>query len=87
MTTLTKNCTPDIGQNLNDIQHGLYQSLQQWFRIQRLKFEVSNERTQLLLLSDDKLRDLGITRSEAVAEAFRVDLPVERLNHLKSKKC
>ena len=87
MTTVTKNCNQGIEQNLDDIQHGLYQSLQQWFRTQRLKIEVSNERVQLSLLSDDKLRDLGITRAAADAEALRSDLPAARLNDINSKKC
>ena len=87
MTTFTKNSTPGIGKNFDDIQNGLYQSLQQWFRIQLLKIKVSNERAQLSLLSDDMLRDLGITRAEADTEAFRNDLPAARRNDLKSIKC
>lgn len=87
MTTFTKNCNQGIGQNLDNIQHGLYQTLQQWFRIQQLKIQVSNERAQLSLLSNDRLRDLGITRTAADAEAVRSDLPTARLNNIKSKKC
>jgi uncharacterized protein YjiS (DUF1127 family) len=87
MTTFTKNSTSDLGRNLGNIQHGLYQSLQQWFRTQRLKIEVSNERVQLSLLSDDRLRDLGITRATADAEVLRSDLPVDRLNDIKSRQC
>jgi uncharacterized protein YjiS (DUF1127 family) len=87
MTTFTKDCTSDIGQNLDIIQHGLYQSLQQWFRIQLLKIKISNERAQLSLLSDDRLRDLGITRAAAAAEALKTDLPAARLNEIKSKRC
>jgi uncharacterized protein YjiS (DUF1127 family) len=87
MTTVTKNCNQGIRQNFDDIQHGLYQSLKQWVRILRLKIEVSNERAQLSLLSDDRLRDLGLTRVSADAEALKSDLPAARLNDIKSKKC
>lgn len=87
MTTFTKNCTQDSSQNFDDIQHSLYQSIQQWFRVQLLKIEVSNERVQLSLLSDDRLRDLGITRAAADTEALRSDLPAARLNDIKIRKC
>ncbi len=85
MTTFSKKCTPGIGQNFDDIQHSLYQSFQQWFRVQRLKIEVSNERVQLSVLSDERLRDLGITRASANAEALRNDLPAARLQGIKSR--
>jgi uncharacterized protein YjiS (DUF1127 family) len=87
MTTFSKKCTPTIDLNFDDIQHGVFQSLQQWFRVQQLKIEVSNERAQLLLLSDDRLRDLGISRASAGAEALRSDLPAERLQEIKSRRC
>ncbi|MFT5599513.1 MAG: hypothetical protein ACI9YO_003211 [Gammaproteobacteria bacterium] len=87
MTTFSKKSTPAIGQNFDDMQHGLFQSLQQWFRVQQLKIEVSNERAQLSLLSDDRLRDLGITRASAGAEALKSDLPAERLQDIKNRQC
>lgn len=87
MTTFTKNCSQSISQNLNQAQHGLYQLLQQWFRIQNLKIAVENEREQLLELSNASLRDLGITRAQATAEAFRRDLPAGRLNRIKNRQC
>ena len=87
MTTFFKKCTPAIDQNFDDIQHDLFQSLLQWFRVQQLKIEVSNERAQLLLLSDEKLRDLGISRASASAEALRCDLPAERLQEIKDRRC
>ncbi|MFT5659223.1 MAG: hypothetical protein ACI9KN_002506 [Gammaproteobacteria bacterium] len=87
MTTFSKNSTQDIAQNLDDAQHGLYRLLQQWVRIQRLKIEVANERKQLLTLSDARLRDLGTSRSEAVAESLRRDLPAARLNAIKNTLC
>jgi uncharacterized protein YjiS (DUF1127 family) len=87
MTTFSKKCTPAIGQNFDDIQNGLFQSLQRWFRVQQLKIEVSNERAQLSLLSDDILRDLGITRASAIAEVLRTDLPAERLQEIKNRRC
>jgi uncharacterized protein YjiS (DUF1127 family) len=87
MTTFSKKCTPTIDLNFDDIQHGVFQSLQQWFRVQQLKIEVSKERAQLLLLSDDRLRDLGISRASASAEALRSDLPAERLQEIKSRRC
>lgn len=79
MTTLSKNCTQNIGQHLDQAQQGLYQTAVQWLETQRLKMAVKRERQQLLSLSDDTLRDMGITHAEAYIEASRVDLPLGRL--------
>ena len=87
MTTFSKNCTQRSSQNFDDIQHGLFQSIQHWFRVQQLKIEISQEREQLSLLSNESLSDLGITRAEADAESDKNDLPAFRLNEIKSRKC
>ena len=87
MTTLSKNCTHGSSRNFDDIQHGLFQSMQHWFRVQQLKIEISKEREQLSMLSNASLSDLGITRAEADAESGKNDIPAFRLNEIKSKKC
>jgi uncharacterized protein YjiS (DUF1127 family) len=87
MTTYTQNCHQIVEQGSIGVFARLNQILQQWFGTQLLKVRVNQERAELLAMSDSMLRDMGITRAQAVAEAQRVDLPEARLNALASKKC
>lgn len=87
MTNFSKECAPSVSLNFNHSQQRLYQSLLQWIRIQNFKIAVARERKQLLLLSDESLRDIGFSRSEANTEAFSHDLPKVRLDEIKNKKC
>lgn len=87
MTTYTGNCNQSIERNLYDTSGSLVQRLQQWFEIQRLKATVRHERRQLLTMSEDMLKDLGITHGQAIEEAGRTDLPEARLKLLAQLEC
>lgn len=49
-----------------------------------LKSQIRHERNQLMRLSDEELRDIGLTRNQAEQEASRGfdDVPKHRLNRL-----
>jgi uncharacterized protein YjiS (DUF1127 family) len=56
----------------------LIQIFRQWMKNQQFKFRVAMERRQLLEMSDEMLKDIGISRAQAEAEALRSDLPTSR---------
>jgi uncharacterized protein YjiS (DUF1127 family) len=56
----------------------LTQIFRQWVKNQQFKFRVALERRQLLEMSDEMLKDIGISRAQAEAEALRSDLPTSR---------
>ena len=53
-----------------------------WLRELQLRDSIQRERRQLMELSDDLLKDIGVSREDALAEAGRLDLPRERLNRI-----
>jgi uncharacterized protein YjiS (DUF1127 family) len=57
----------------------LTQIFRQWVKNQQFKFRVALERRQLLEMSDEMLKDIGISRAQAEAEALRSDLPSSRI--------
>jgi uncharacterized protein YjiS (DUF1127 family) len=57
----------------------LIQIFRQWMKNQQFKFRVAMERRQLLEMSDEMLKDIGISRAQAEAEALRSDLPSSRI--------
>jgi len=87
MTTLSTNYSPCIERNSSNVQAGLYLVVRNWFKTLALKEKVNQERRQLLEMTDTMLSDIGITQAQANAEAYRVDLPVERLNILQQGRC
>ena len=62
------------------IQIVMVLSIRMWMKNQQLKFQLARERRQLKDLSDAMLRDIGIDRAAALAEALRSDIPASRLN-------
>lgn len=82
MTTCTENCSRSTVETSFGLLRNMGQALQYSFEIQKLKGMVARERQQLLEISDDMLKDMGITRTQAEQEAQRVDLPQIRLNGL-----
>jgi uncharacterized protein YjiS (DUF1127 family) len=82
MTTYTENYTQGIVGNFVDVIGNFVQRLRHWARIQQLKFDVKQERQQLLEMSDAMLGDLGITWDQAKEEARKDDLPVVRIETL-----
>ena len=80
MTTYTENCSRSIAGNPAGALDILTQIFRQWMKNQQLKFRLAQERRQLQNLSDAALKDMGITRGEAMAESLRSDVPIARLD-------
>ena len=76
MTTYTENCSRSIVAAAAGATLG--QIFRHWIRNQQLKYRIYQERRQLLEMSDQMLKDLGISRIEAEAEAARSDIPAQR---------
>jgi len=56
----------------------LLQQVRAWAAKESLKYRLKQERRQLAALSDEMLRDLGISRGDAEIEAARSDIPAAR---------
>ena len=87
MTTCTENCNHSFVETSFSLFRSPGQMLQHSFEILKLKAIVGRERRQLLEMSDEMLKDMGITRTLAVKEAQRVDIPEIRLINLAKKRC
>ncbi len=77
MTTYAENPSTKL---VAGVFEGIFHRLQLWIEAQNLKAQVDTERNELLSMSDSMLDDMGITWSEAGAEAMRTDLPESRLS-------
>ena len=84
MTTYSGNC---VDSGTVGVFEGLFQQVQYWLKVQQLKAQVSQERKQLLEMSDAMLSDMGITRTQVKQEAQRLDLPETRLKALDKEVC
>jgi uncharacterized protein YjiS (DUF1127 family) len=75
--------TPTSPQNLVDQSFGLissvHKALHAWFELQLLKSSLRQERRQLAGLAASQLKDIGIDRQQACAEAASTGLPAQRL--------
>lgn len=78
MTTYTQSCSRSIAGHPTGALDILIQIFRQWMKNQQFKFRVAMERRQLLEMSDEMLKDIGISRAQAEAEALRSDLPTSR---------
>ena len=73
-----QNCTETrLRDGVNPLER-LLEALRDWSSQQVLRARIRRERQQLLEMSDAMLRDLGITRHDAEAEARRDDVPTSR---------
>ena len=79
MTTYTQNWSRSIAGHPAGVLHSLIQSFRQWTKNKHLKFQVAQERRQLLEMSDEMLQDIGISWAQAETEAMRTELPISRL--------
>jgi hypothetical protein len=79
MTTLTVKHDESIAQELLREQGILKQVLLDWLKVLKLGVKIYRERENLKVMSALRLKDLGITRAEAEAEAMRSDIPLVRL--------
>ena len=87
MKTMTVNFDQMVDQELLRERGIFKQVFLDWATKLVLQANVDRERKQLLLMSDEMLKDLGITRAEAIAEARKTDIPANRLNALSIGKC
>ena len=79
MTVYTGTCSRSI---VTATTGALIEIFRHWIGNQQLKFRLYRERQQLRQMSDSMLQDIGISRTEAIAEANRSDIPTQRLMHL-----
>jgi len=82
MTTYSGNCTDCVEIGTASAAESLLQRVLFWMKTQGLKASVTKERQHLLEMSDNMLRDIGISREQAQQEAQRVDIPENRLKAL-----
>ena len=80
MTIYTENCNHSVQNSFYRFTCQLFQSLSQLLVLQRVKASVRNERTQLMEMSDQMLKDIGISREQAMDESKRNDIPAGRIN-------
>lgn len=59
----------------------LLQQVRAWAKREALKQKLRQERRHLVEMPDEMLRDLGIDRAAALAEAAKTDIPAARLTH------
>ena len=80
MTAYTQDCSRSIAGHPAGVLEILTEAVYLWMKNQQLKFQLARERRQLQDMSDAMLRDIGIDRATAQAEAARRDIPASRLN-------
>ncbi len=80
MTAYTQDCSQSIAGHPAGVLEILTEAVCLWMKNQRLKSQLAHERRQLQDMSDAMLRDIGVDRAAAQAEAARSDIPVSRLN-------
>ena len=78
MTTRSVKFRPHPAENHARTLERLLQQVRDWAREESLRRRLGRERRQLLAMDDAMLRDIGISRHEAEAEARRTDVPAER---------
>lgn len=77
MNTRVQNCPAGIV--AESTLDRLLQQLRAWAAREALQHQLKRERRQLAEMSDELLRDLGISRADAELEASRTDIPVARI--------
>ena len=83
MTTRTQNLPHNRSRYRSQIVDRLSRQIQCWFEMKQLKISLRQERKQLMTMSDELLKDLGISRADAETEARRKDIPPSRLETLR----
>ena len=78
MTTYTEKCSRSMTGYPDGVLEILSQAFCQWMQTQRLKFRVARERRLLLEMPEHQLKDIGLTRVDAIEEASRTDIPSAR---------
>jgi uncharacterized protein YjiS (DUF1127 family) len=79
MTTYSGNCSRSLAGESVGVLDTLLEKFCIWMKNQLLKIRIHQERRQLLSMSEAMLKDLGISRADAMREAQRTNLPAARL--------
>ena len=79
MAIVTANREQRLAQEILRKQGILKQILLEWLEVLELKIKLYRERQQLQVMSDLQLRDIGVTREQAIAESMSTAVPAERL--------
>lgn len=80
MTIYTERCNETVQNSLYKITCQFMQGLVQALNTYRLKATIRQERLELVAMSDHMLRDIGISREQAIEESKREDIPAARSN-------
>ena len=78
MTTITENSTNRIEQVSVIASDSIFGILRDWLVLQQLKVQLRQERRGLRAMSDRMLRDIGLTREQALTEARSRNIPAAR---------
>ena len=78
MTIYTEKLTRNKANQVSRIMDKLARQIHHWFKMQEIRHQLRQERRQLMRMSDDALKDIGISRADAEAEAMRKDIPAAR---------
>jgi uncharacterized protein YjiS (DUF1127 family) len=78
MTIYTEKLTHNKANQASRLMDKLASQIHHWFEMQEIKHQLRQERKQLMRMSDDALKDLGISRADANAEARLKDIPAAR---------
>lgn len=80
MTIYTEHCNDSVQGGLYKLTCQLIQGLNQMLVAQQLRTSIRKERIQLMEMSDHMLKDIGISREQAMQESKREDIPATRFN-------
>ena len=78
MTIYTEKLTLNKANQAFRVMGNLARQIHHWLKMQEIRHQLRQERKQLMRMSDDALKDLGISRADAEAEARRRDIPAAR---------
>ena len=78
MTVYAEKCSQSMTGHPEGILDLLTLAFCQWMSNQRLRFSLAKERRQLLDMPEHMLKDMGVSRYDAITEALREDIPSNR---------
>jgi uncharacterized protein YjiS (DUF1127 family) len=78
MTIYTEKLTYNRANQASRVMGNLSRQIHHWLKMQEIRHQLRQERKQLMRMSDDALKELGISRADANAEARLKDIPAAR---------
>ncbi|MDJ0778758.1 MAG: DUF1127 domain-containing protein [Gammaproteobacteria bacterium] len=82
MTAYTEKCSRSMQTETAGILETARDLFLDWVKNLQIKAAIRAERRQLLEMNDAQLKDIGLSREQALAEAARNDLPQHRMSAL-----